>query len=570
LRTQTIPASFPVGNYSFNAYAGIYPDTVWDSDSFTFEKTLAGLELWVARYNGPANSFDAALSLALDSVGNVYVTGGSTSSGNNHDYTTIKYDASGNQLWVALYDGPVNALDQAHSIAVDGDGNVYVTGQSPGSGTAMDYATLKYDTNGNQLWVARYNGPANSYDYAYSLAVDGGGNVYVTGMSWGIGTYYDYATIKYDTNGIQIWVARASGPGYGLDKATSLALDESGNVYVTGYSPGGGMPDDYVTIKYDAAGNQVWRAHYNGPGNDVDHASSIAVDSSGNVYVTGQSVGSGTAYDYATVKYDASGDQLWIARYNGPANGDENATALKVDGAGNAYVTGLSAGIGTVFDYATIKYDTYGNRLWVARYNGPGNGEDYPTSLAVDGAGNAYVTGYCAAILPPGNNLDYITVKYNSAGLQQWVAGYNGPTNDEDRAQSLAVDESGNVYVTGTSDFPGDFATIKYLGGNLDSWLPVEAVVLGQPLPQEFALHQNYPNPFNGLTALSYQLSADSHVSLNVYDPAGRLVEILVDGWRSAGAHELTFDASHLPSGMYFAKLEAGDYVGVQKLILLK
>jgi hypothetical protein len=89
-------------------------------------------------------------------------------------------------------------------------------------------------------------------------------------------------------------------------------------------------------------------------------------------------------------------------------------------------------------------------------------------------------------------------------------------------------------------------------------------------MPAEISLIGNYPNPFNAVTVISYQLSANSFVRLRVYDTAGRLVEVLVDGWRPAGTHELTFAASHLPSGMYFAKLETGEYRGVQTMVLLK
>ncbi len=122
-----------------------------------------------------------------------------------------------------------------YSLAVDGSGNVYVTGESAGSGTSRDYATIKYNSSGVQQWVARYNGPGNSNDFAdYSLVVDGSGNVYVTGYSLGSGTLDDYATIKYNSSGVQQWVARYNGPGNNYDFATSLAVDGSGNVYVTG------------------------------------------------------------------------------------------------------------------------------------------------------------------------------------------------------------------------------------------------------------------------------------------------------------------------------------------------
>src|SRR3972149_4839771 len=162
------------------------------------------------------------------------------------------------QAWVARYNGPADSHDYAHALAVDGQGNVYVTGESMGSDSCYDYATMKYDSNGQQLWVARYNGPANDVDTAFGLAVDGQGNVYVTGYSRGIGTSYDYATIKYDRKGNRLWLAHYNGPGNASDSAHSLAVDRLGNVYVTGRSYGNG--DDYATIKYDGDGHQLWVA----------------------------------------------------------------------------------------------------------------------------------------------------------------------------------------------------------------------------------------------------------------------------------------------------------------------
>ena len=409
-------------------------------------------EKWVARYDGLGHLDDSAKDIAVDASGNIYVTGKSYGSETKDDYVTIKYDPDGNELWVAQYDN--GSSDYANALAVDDAGNVYVTGESRG-----DYATVKYDTDGNKLWVAQYDN--GSSDYARALAVDDAGNVYVTGRSYGSGTDYDYATVKYDPDGNELWVQRYNGPVNSNDYAYALAVDASGNVYVTGYSYGFGMQNDYATVKYDNDGNELWVRRYNGTGNDDDYAKAIAVDASGNVYVTGQSYGDGTSYDYATVKYDTDGNEIWVARYDGVSS--DYAYALAVDASGNVYVTGKSYGSGTNYDYVTVKYDPDGNQLWVQRYNGTGNDDDTAEAIAVDASGNVYVTGYSYG---GGTWYDYATVKYDSLdGNELWVIRYDGPVSGDDRAYAIAVDSSGNVYVTGESYGSGtglDYATIKY------------------------------------------------------------------------------------------------------------
>jgi hypothetical protein len=291
-----------------------------------------------------------------------------------------------------------------------------VTGFSVGGGTGADYATIKYNALGIQQWVVTYNGPGNGDDIAFAIDVDSSGNVYVTGYSAGSGTGYDCATIKYDASGTQKWVARYNGPINGNDYGSFIAIDASGNVYVTGQSAGSGSGRDYVTIKYNASGAQKWVARYNGPVNGDDSAQGIAVDGSGNVYVTGRSAGAGSGCypaceDYATIKYNASGTQQWVARYNGTGDSDDVARDIAVDGSGNVYVTGWSTGLGSDYDYATIKYSASGMQQWVDRYNGPGNGGDFVEGIAVDSSGNIYVTGHSDG---SGTGTDFATIKYLS------------------------------------------------------------------------------------------------------------------------------------------------------------
>ena len=183
----------------------------------------------------------------------------------------------------------------------------------------------------------------------------------------------------------EAWVTRYNGPGNGDDEANAIAVDTSGNVDVTGYSWGSGPARDYTTIKYNSAGQQQWIARYDGPANDDDMARAIAIDSSGSVYVTGASLNLAGDLDYATVKYNSAGQEQWVARYNG-AGGQfhvDSAVAIGVDASGNVYVTGTSDGDGTGFDYATVKYNSAGQEQWVVR--GPGNGNDFASAIAVDG-----------------------------------------------------------------------------------------------------------------------------------------------------------------------------------------
>ena len=460
LRFLSVAGNFKLKTNAFLLSCFIVPALMLFSNIVMAQVT----EEWVARYNG-SGMFDGANAIAVDANGNVYVTGYSYGSGTSSDYATIKYDTNGNELWTARYNGLGNGYDYAAAIEVDASGNVYVTGYSVGSGTSSDYATIKYDTDGKQLWVSRYNGPGNGYDYAFAIAVDANGNVYVTGGSPGSGTSSDYATIKYDTNGNELWLARYNSPGNSYDQAAAIAVDANGNVYVTGYSYSG-TSSDYATIKYDTNGNQLWVARYDGRDNSYDLATDIAVDASGNVYVTGGSYDSVTSNDYATIKYDTNGNQLWLARYNGPGNFSDSASAIAIDAGGNVYVTGISAGsyiyLNEDYAYATIKYDTNGNELWVARYNynSAVTSDDIATAIAVDANGNVYVTGRVGANDGEYYFLyDYATIKYVQGMpdliIQSIETNPSIPVPGENIVVTVTVKNQGDAPVIG--DFWIDF-----------------------------------------------------------------------------------------------------------------
>jgi hypothetical protein len=180
-----------------------------------------------------------------------------------------------------------------------------VAGKSAGTSSGFDYATIKYSNSGVPVWTNRYGGPGNSTDEAVALAVDSTGNIFVTGDSVGTASGADYLTIKYSPSGIPLWTNRYTSSGARTDIASGVAVDLSGNVFVTGYSPGV-SGSDYVTIAYSNAGVPFWTNRCSAVSKPVG----IAVDKYGNVLVTGP----------VTVKYYSSLQPfLTVQSYNSRA-----------------------------------------------------------------------------------------------------------------------------------------------------------------------------------------------------------------------------------------------------------
>lgn len=390
-----------------------------DKDFITIKYNSAGVSQWTSRYNNPAmNDDDEAISLTTDDLGNVYVTGFSKGNGTFKDYLTVKYSPSGNELWTARYNGTGNDDDIAVSVEVTNSGNVIVSGTSVGDLTSEDYLTIMYNSNGAEQWTARYNYDlVDDIEIAKSMTVDGFGNVYVTGFSYGLSKNEDYAVVKYNSAGTEQWVARYNGPSDSYDISTDIITDISGNVYVTGYSYDNVSLEDYATIKYNSSGEQQWVSKYNGASGKFDIANSITTDNAGNVFVTGYSYDVNSSEDYATVKYNSAGGQQWVSLYNGSGNDFDIATSIKSDVNGNVYVAGYSYGTGTQEDFATVKYNSNGDQQWAEIFNGDADSSDIAASLAIDQSGNIYTSGYSYVT---SSGFDFITIKYSqTVGVNQ-------------------------------------------------------------------------------------------------------------------------------------------------------
>ena len=423
-----------------------------------------GAQLWVARYNGPANGAESIFPTQTQAVAvspdgaKVFVAGMSEGTTTGNDYVTVAYDtASGRQLWEARYTGPGKQDDGAGAVTLSPDGTkVFVTGGSTGTSTGLDTATVAYEAGtGTQLWVARYDGPSHGNEAGGSIAVDPSGTkVFVTGTSTGAGEMKKtYATLAYDaTKGTQLWVERYDTPT-GRASAGSLALSPDGNmVYVTGWSETTANQKDYATVAYRAStGSQAWVALYHGPGGD-NEGRAVAVSPDGTrLFVIGSSP-SPTGLGYATVAYNASnGTQLWAQTYTSPPQtGSTYASTIRVGPDGSKVFV---AGIGGTAAYAASD----GKQLWMQ----PGA----DTALALSRTGTiAFGTGTTGTATAKS---DYMTVAYDTlTGKKLWEAGYNGPANGDDGASSIAVSPTGNtLFVTGTSEGTSsgaDLTTVAY------------------------------------------------------------------------------------------------------------
>jgi uncharacterized repeat protein (TIGR01451 family)/uncharacterized delta-60 repeat protein len=551
---QNVPSA--IGVNDVGVYVTGYTTSATSTEDYaTVKYALSGTQLWSRSHNGSGNLSDRAMDLALGATDKVWVTGYSTNASANSDFSTILYSGAGSLLVQMSFDGGKD--DQARAIALDGDGNVFITGYSTNSSNLPTLATVKYDGTGTQQWTRSYGGVSSS-DQAYAAAVDITGAVSVSGytldstnatnayetiryngagaLQWRrtgtpvaapsnspataysvavdstgavVAAGFDGGTVDYNISGTLQWTASNGG------NVAAVTIDSGNNVYVssagtdfstTEFNAAGaaqwttasstidatGLPDEFVAMgvdtqgnsytagnstagyrlaKFNSAGALIWSRAYNTPGNHAANVVGVAVDASGDAYVTGSVADANGATDYGTVKFDADGNQVWAQLYNRTGTSFNAPIAIALDSGGNVYVTGQGTSASGNVDFATLKYDANGSLLWSRLYDDSVHGQDYAGAMAVDANGNVYVTG---TVQGTGTNgLDIGTVMYDTSGVQQWAVAYNGPDSGDDGARAIAVDNTGNVVVIGYSDSaggPDELTTIKYNGSGQPIW----------------------------------------------------------------------------------------------------
>ena len=369
--------------------------------------SASGELLWVQSYGNIAGEEDVAVAVQADSWGNVYVTGYSEGDGTGLDYVTLKCDPWGNRLWANRYNGPADNDDKPVALAVDRSGNVVVTGQSYGVGTDLDYATVKYTSGGRELWVRRHNGSADSADYAGAIAVDNTGVTYVSGRNHEVGERYPAATIKYGILGDILWTAYCEDPHPSLTSfgVKGMTIDSAGFVLLGGYGSCA-----FLAAKLSPSGDTVWTARA-----DLERscrAYSAIGDEGGRVYVTGLVRGDHYPdFDYVTVAFNAYGEEFWRQTYDGGDNDRDEAYDVAVSTDGKVFVTGRSEGYMTSYDAVTIGYDTLGRQVWVDSFNGRegSSWRDLGNAVSCGTSGCVAVAGYSGESY---SDRDFLTIVY--------------------------------------------------------------------------------------------------------------------------------------------------------------
>jgi uncharacterized delta-60 repeat protein len=336
--------------YAAGASTGHGPDR----DFTVISLTTTGDTNWVYKYNGPGNNWDEAYSIVYGNDNNIYAAGYSNSSGIDADFTVISFTNTGDTNWIYTYNGSGNYGDFAYSIVYGSDGNIYAAGYSGTSDSSSDFTVISLTSAGTANWVYRYHGSGNLSDKANSIVYGADGNIYAAGISYDSDASSDFTVISLTPAGIANWIYRYR-MGHSENTAYSIVYGTDGNIYAAGTTVGNGTGQDFIIINLTTAGDTNWVYLYNGPGNSDDYSYSLVYGADDNIYAAGSSMGNGTSNDFTVISLTTAGETNWVYRYYGLV-GDygDFATSIVYGADSNIYIAGQSTGSGTGQDFIVI------------------------------------------------------------------------------------------------------------------------------------------------------------------------------------------------------------------------
>ncbi len=468
-------------------------------------------------FGGPNN--DGAGSV-IETADKGFVIVGSTVRLNEEysDASLIKLDAYGQIEWNQWY-GEEEWSESLYEVIPSEDGGYLAVGShsySEQRGEPNIYA-IKTDASGNLIWQKSYGISEYKPDAPADIIPSGDGGYLIAGYSQSQQNKEAYL-IKIDADGNIIWEKTYGGSGGNEIKKIRQTTD-GGYVFVgstSSFYTGSEGDFDFYLVKTDAEGNLIWEKHYGGT--DWDRANSFVITNDGGYLMVGYTASpefGAVARDIYLVKVDADGNKQWQNIYGWEHK--DSASDVVVTRDGGYLIVGSSE---RLYD---SNFDTWRSDLYVIKTDGSGNelwsklfGSDHDESAS------------CVRQVSDGG---YI------------ISGRTRSYSKDSEIYLLKLDKSGGF------SFVFDYSDI---------------------LPTEFHLFQNYPNPFNNITSISYQLSEDSFVELNVYNISGQIIRRLIQKFQQAGLYQIKFEADALPSGLYFYQIRADHQSNAKRMLLLK
>ncbi len=362
-----------------------------------------GNTVWMLNCPSSITQNNYGTDIKTDALGNSYVCG-ANHNGSNYDYIISKFSSTGSLIWQKIYNGTGNNDDIPVALELDNSGNVYVTGSSYGIGLYnSDYVTIKYDNNGNLIWMKRYDF-ASLPEIVSDLVIDNVGNVFITGTSATAINNSDITTLKYSPTGVLLNTHRHNYTGNGFNIASEMILDNTNSIIITGSFENG--IKKMGTLKLSNSLVQNW--FYSISGSNTSEGYSIYSDNSNNIISVGYQNNNFGGSNIFINKLSSTGTIIWDKIFQNP-NPSNFAKARKVKGdiVGNIYIASDAVQNSTK-DFLTLALDASGNTIWEKYYNSPNNANDIPYSLHVKN-NNVIVSG----ISTLGSSKTISTVKYN-------------------------------------------------------------------------------------------------------------------------------------------------------------
>jgi hypothetical protein len=407
-----------------------------------------GVPQWTQQYDGGGN--DVATAIILDSIGNIYLTGSTTNT--NADIITFKFANNGSQTWIKTFNGNANLDDYATDITLGEGYSIFISGTSFNSNNNTDITLVKYANDGDLNWAAYFNSSFELNDIAFKLQTVEG-SVYISSTIQTFPNKYNYAIVRFNAyDGGFTSVTYNSSGNIGIDKVTDATKDKFGNLYLTGAKLNNNANYDYYVVKLDSNLVQQWERTYNGADNLEDYANAVKVDNSGNVYITGYSTSIPQGKNFVTIKYNSSGTLQWTSIYNNPDNTDDIATAMTLDNLGKLYVTGSTHNAQfNNDDFYTIRYNaTTGANTGAIAWDSKNHYNDTPTNILLDSQNNIIVGGMSQA---KPTEWQYVTVKYSERDILK-PAEY---LNDSINPSFSYYENKGQIITTDTTNTDAGF-----------------------------------------------------------------------------------------------------------------